>query len=106
MSVTAAEAARVHNRVAPVTAAEVLGIHNRTAPVSIITAIEWLDIRDDLARAIKQGATPSTQFTTCVNIAEHLLRQGVIDTNAISARRRADAQEVEDAIASLREDAK
>lgn len=46
-----------------------------------ITAAEWLDIRDAVAVKVKAGTT--SQFSTCVNIAERLLRAGFVDIDSV-----------------------
>lgn len=48
-----------------------------------ITAEQWLDIRDEVAKAVKAGATPNTRTETTVAIAERLLRKGYVDIDAV-----------------------
>lgn len=52
------------------------------ATTSTITAADWLDIRDHVAKEVKT-ATTGTRAETCVNIAERLLRNGFIDIDAV-----------------------
>lgn len=54
-----------------------------SATTKDITAEQWLDIRDHVARTVKSGATSGTRNETTVAIAEKLLRSGLVDIDAV-----------------------
>lgn len=54
-----------------------------TTTTSDITAAEWLDVRDHVASRVAQAVSPQTKVETRINVAERLLRDGLIDIAAV-----------------------